>query len=115
MTRLPGDPGIHTIDTGLERPGFAAAYLVVGDGRAAFIDCGTGHAVAPMLAALEVAGLEPAQVDWLVLTHVHLDHAGGAGQLLPHLPNARAPLAARLTWPFLRVRGPESASQSGAG
>ena len=35
MTRLPGDPGIHTIDTGLERPGFAAAYLVVGDGRAA--------------------------------------------------------------------------------
>lgn len=90
MTRLPGDPGIHTIDTGLERPGFAAAYLVVGDGRAAFIDCGTGHAVAPMLAALEAAGLEPAQVDWLVLTHVHLDHAGGAGQLLPHLPNARA-------------------------
>lgn len=90
MTQGDIDPGIDIIDTGLERPGFAAAYLVVGDGRAAIIDCGTGHAVAPVLAALAQAGLSPAQVDWLVLTHVHLDHAGGAGQLLPHLPNARA-------------------------
>ncbi len=90
MSHSSHDPGIHIIDTELERPGFAAAYLVVGDGRAAIIDCGTGHAVAPVLAALEQAGLSPDQVDWLVLTHVHLDHAGGAGQLLPHLANARA-------------------------
>ena len=90
MTQTSADPGIHTIDTALERPGFDAAYLVVGDGRAAFIDCGTGHAVPHLLAALERAGVSPEQVDWLLLTHVHLDHAGGAGQLLQHLPNAQA-------------------------
>jgi glyoxylase-like metal-dependent hydrolase (beta-lactamase superfamily II) len=39
--------------------------------------------------ALAELGIEPAAVDWLVLTHVHLDHAGGAGRLLESLPNAR--------------------------
>ncbi len=81
--------GIHTIDTGYVRPGFDAAYLVVEAGRGAFIDCGTNHSVPVLLAALAQAGLAPADVDWLVLTHVHLDHARGAGALMRHLPNAR--------------------------
>ena len=81
--------GIHTIDTGFVRPQFDAAYLVVERGRAAFIDCGTNHAVPRLLAALDGAGLSPAAVDWLILTHVHLDHAGGAGELIARLPNAR--------------------------
>ncbi|MEO8809302.1 MAG: MBL fold metallo-hydrolase [Rhodanobacter sp.] len=81
--------GIHTIDTGFVRPGFDAAYLVVEGGRGAFIDCGTNHSVPRMLEALETAGLDMADVDWLILTHVHLDHAGGAGELIAHLPNAR--------------------------
>ena len=81
--------GIHTIDTGYVRPGFDAAYLVVEAGRGAFIDCGTNHSVPVLLAALAQAGLAPADVDWLVLTHVHLDHAGGASTLMRHLPNAR--------------------------
>ncbi|HEY8683066.1 MAG TPA: MBL fold metallo-hydrolase [Rhodanobacter sp.] len=80
--------GIHTIDTGFIRPQFDAAYLIVENGRAAFIDCGTHFAVPRMLAALGAAGLTPAAVDWLVLTHVHLDHAGGAGELIAQLPNA---------------------------
>ena len=81
--------GIHTIDTGFVRPRFDAAYLVVERGRGAFIDCGTNHAVPRLLAALGEAGLAPADVDWLVLTHVHLDHAGGAGELIARLPNAK--------------------------
>jgi glyoxylase-like metal-dependent hydrolase (beta-lactamase superfamily II) len=81
--------GIHTIDTGFVRPHFDAAYLVVENGRGAFIDCGTNHAVPRMLDALGAAGLAPADVDWLMLTHVHLDHAGGAGELMDRLPNAR--------------------------
>lgn len=81
--------GIHTIDTAQVRPRFAAAYLVVGEGRGAFVDCGTNHSVPHLLAELDRAGLVAEQVDWLILTHVHLDHAGGAGALLPHLPNAR--------------------------
>lgn len=84
------DPaGIHVIDTGFVRPRFDAAYLVVENGHAAFIDCGTNHAVPRMLAALDAAGLTPESVDWLILTHVHLDHAGGAGALMARLPNAK--------------------------
>ena len=81
--------GIHTIDTGFVRPQFDAAYLIVEQGRGAFIDCGTNYAVPRMLSALEDAGLTPADVDWLILTHVHLDHAGGAGELMARLPNAK--------------------------
>lgn len=81
--------GIHTIDTGFVRPCFDAAYLVVENGHGAFIDCGTNHSLPRMLAALDGAGLAPADVDWLILTHVHLDHAGGAGELIDKLPNAR--------------------------
>jgi glyoxylase-like metal-dependent hydrolase (beta-lactamase superfamily II) len=84
-----GGHGIHTIDTAFQRDHFDAAYLVVEQGRGAFVDCGTNHSVPRMLAALEVNGLAPADVDWLLLTHVHLDHAGGAGALMAQLPNAR--------------------------
>jgi glyoxylase-like metal-dependent hydrolase (beta-lactamase superfamily II) len=81
--------GIHTIDTGFVRPQFDAAYLIVQNGRGAFVDCGTNYAVPRMLGALAGAGLSPNDVDWLILTHVHLDHAGGAGELMARLPNAR--------------------------
>lgn len=83
------DHGIHTIDTAFHRDHFDAAYLIVENGRGAFIDCGTSYSVPRMLAALTDAGLSPAEVDWLVVTHVHLDHAGGAGALMAQLPNAR--------------------------
>jgi len=81
--------GVITVDTGFQRPLFDAAYLVVENGRAAFIDCGTQHSIPALLAALDAQGLAPADVDWLILTHVHLDHAGGAGALMRRLPNAR--------------------------
>lgn len=87
---MPTDHGIVTIDTGFHRPLFDAAYLVVEKGRAAFIDCGTQHSIPALLDALARQGLSPAEVDWLILTHVHLDHAGGAGALMQQLPNARA-------------------------
>lgn len=86
---MTSDPSIHTIDTAFQRDDFDAAYLVVENGRAAFIDCGTGLAVPAMLKALARAGVPADAVDWLVLTHVHLDHAGGAGLLMQQLPNAR--------------------------
>lgn len=80
---------IHTIDTGFHRSHFDAAYLVVENGRGAFIDCGTNHSRPRMMQALADAGLTVDDVDWLILTHVHLDHAGGAGELMANLPNAR--------------------------
>lgn len=82
--------GIYAIDTGFTRPRFDAAYLVVEDGRAAFIDTGTNFAVPRLLAALAHVGLKPEAVDWVIPTHVHLDHAGGVGLLMQQLPRARA-------------------------
>lgn len=81
--------GVHAIDTGFHRDQFDAAYLVVHEGRAAFIDTGTNHAVPRLLAALHALGLDVAAVDFVIPTHVHLDHAGGAGLLMTHLPRAR--------------------------
>ena len=71
--------GIFAIDTGFGRPRFDASHLVVEDGRAAFVDVGTNASVPLLLAALPRLGLRPESVDWVILTHVHLDHAGGAG------------------------------------
>ncbi|QQQ02287.1 MBL fold metallo-hydrolase [Lysobacter enzymogenes] len=88
-TASAAEHGVITVDTGFQRPSFDAAYLVVENGRAAFIDCGTQHSIPALLAALDAQGLAPADVDWLILTHVHLDHAGGAGALMRRLPNAR--------------------------
>jgi glyoxylase-like metal-dependent hydrolase (beta-lactamase superfamily II) len=83
------DHGIHAIDAEYLMPLFDAVHLVVDAGRAAFVDCGTAHSVPAMLAALDELGVNREDVDWLLLTHVHLDHAGGAGQLIRALPNAR--------------------------
>lgn len=81
--------GIYAIDTGFQRPRFDAAYLMVEDGRAAFIDTGTNHAVPRLLESLTALGLAPDAVDWVIPTHVHLDHAGGVGLLTQALPSAR--------------------------
>jgi glyoxylase-like metal-dependent hydrolase (beta-lactamase superfamily II) len=81
--------GIHVIDTGFHRPNFDAAYLIVEDGRAAFVDTGTTHSVPRLLAALACLGLAVDNVDWVIVTHVHLDHAGGAGALMQALPTAK--------------------------
>jgi glyoxylase-like metal-dependent hydrolase (beta-lactamase superfamily II) len=81
--------GITAIDTGYVRPFFDASHLVVENGRAAFVDVGTRHSVGGLVAALEAKGLPPEAVDYVIVTHVHLDHAGGAGEMMRRLPKAR--------------------------
>lgn len=90
---------IHTIDCHyLDRPRFAAAYLLVDGDEAAFIDNNTNRAVPRLLDALANAGLEAEQVRYLIVTHVHLDHAGATSTLAEACPNATViahPRAAR--------------------
>jgi len=88
-TLQPLGHGVHAIDTGFHRPRFDAAYLIVDEGRAAFIDTGTRHALPRLLGALDSLGLGRDAVDWVIPTHVHLDHAGGVGPLMQALPQAR--------------------------
>ena len=82
--------GIVAVDTDYFRPLQDASHLIVAGDRAAFVDTGTNHSVDLLLDALARKNLEVGQVDFVFLTHVHLDHAGGAGRLMRRLPNAKA-------------------------
>lgn len=81
--------GVHAIDTAFVRDAFDAAYLLVRGGRAAYIDSGTRFALPRLLGALDELGLSRQAVDWVIPTHVHLDHAGAVGALVAELPQAR--------------------------
>ncbi len=87
--------GIFSVDTQYQRTGLAASHLIVEDGHVGIVDTGANSAVPLLLAALDRQGLDPASVDYLFLTHVHLDHAGGAGLLMRSLPRAVALLHPR--------------------
>jgi glyoxylase-like metal-dependent hydrolase (beta-lactamase superfamily II) len=81
--------GIHAIDTGFVRPQFDASHLLVERGRAAFVDVGTNFSVPALLSALDGLGLAREAVDYVIVTHVHLDHAGGAGEMMRLVPQAK--------------------------
>lgn len=81
--------GIVAFDAGYVRPILAAIHMVVEGGRVAFIDTGSNDALPNALAALGKLGLDVSAVDYVILTHIHLDHAGGAGSLMQAFPNAR--------------------------
>jgi glyoxylase-like metal-dependent hydrolase (beta-lactamase superfamily II) len=81
--------GIVAIDTEYARPMQDASHLIIQDGKAAFVDTGANSSVPFLLNALQNEGLAVADVDYVFLTHIHLDHAGGAGLLMQKLPNAR--------------------------
>jgi glyoxylase-like metal-dependent hydrolase (beta-lactamase superfamily II) len=84
------DHGISAIDAGFKRPLLASIHLLREGDDAALIDIGTNDSIPNVLATLEAKGIDPARVRYLILTHVHLDHAGGAGTMLQRLPNAQA-------------------------
>jgi glyoxylase-like metal-dependent hydrolase (beta-lactamase superfamily II) len=80
---------VITIDTHyMGQPGVAAAFLIVEGDQAAFIENNTTHALPRLLGALQTAGLSPAQVQYAVVTHAHLDHAGGSSALMRACPSA---------------------------
>ncbi len=91
-------PRLVTIDCEYVQPQLAAAYLRVQDGEAAFVETCTAHSAPKLLAALAAEGLAPEAVRYVIVTHVHLDHAGGASALMRALPSATVlahPRAAR--------------------
>ena len=77
-----------TIDCEYVMPQLAAAYLREEGGEVAFIEANTTLTVPRLLAALAKEGLAPAAVKYVIVTHVHLDHAGGASALMRACPNA---------------------------
>jgi glyoxylase-like metal-dependent hydrolase (beta-lactamase superfamily II) len=91
-------PGVHRVDLGwMGLPGQIAAYLVDGGDGLAVVESGPGSTLETLLAAVRQLGRDPAEITHVLVTHVHLDHAGAAGELLQSAPRARVyahPLAA---------------------
>jgi glyoxylase-like metal-dependent hydrolase (beta-lactamase superfamily II) len=68
--------------------GFFASYVLKGE-KIAVIETGPTSSIPNLLAGLRKIGIREGQVSYVMLSHIHLDHAGGAGTLLQSLPNAK--------------------------
>jgi len=88
-TAIDYEHGISAVDTDFLRPWLDASHLLIEAGRAAFVDTGSARSVPRLLDALEHARLARDAVDYIFVTHAHLDHAGGAGRLVRALPRAK--------------------------
>ena len=65
------------------------SYLLAGQNELAIIDPGPGSMVESLLESIREAGFDPQEVTHILITHVHLDHAGSAGTLVRQLPKAQ--------------------------
>jgi hydroxyacylglutathione hydrolase len=83
------EEGIFAIDSGYIRKEFASIHLIVEKNKVAIVDTGTNFSLANVLEALKTLNLNRLCVEWIFLTHIHLDHAGGAGKLMSIFANAR--------------------------
>lgn len=81
--------GIEQLDADYVAPGLACVYVIEHQQRLTIIESGTSHTAHQLLQYLERTGRHPEQVDYIFLTHIHLDHAAGAGTLMAECPNAR--------------------------
>ena len=81
--------GIKVIDSGYIRQEMAAIYLLRQGDKIAIIETGTKHSIPKVRQALEKDGLDFYSVAYVIPTHVHLDHAAGAGELMKLCPNAQ--------------------------
>lgn len=80
---------IHLIDTEEGSiPRLTAAYLV-NEGRKALIDAGCPNSASTILKGIQRLGVDPKEVSYIIVTHIHLDHAGGAGTLVKEMPYAK--------------------------
>ena len=81
--------GISVIDSGYFSKDFAAIYLLRQGSEVAIIETGNKYSVTNVQKALEMDGLRFSDVAYIIPTHVHLDHAGGAGELMNRCQNAQ--------------------------
>lgn len=88
-TRRLGDH-LYIIDlrpVGLEN--FIASYVLRGEKATAIVETGPTCSVPNLLAGLKEIGVRKEDVDYVAVSHIHIDHAGGAGTLMRQLPNAK--------------------------
>ena len=89
------DKNIFCFDANYIRQKFAAIHFINQNNKLLIIDTATNHSAKRFLNALHTMNISPEFVEWIILTHVHLDHAGGAGLLMKMCPNARLAVHSR--------------------
>ncbi|MFD1585962.1 MBL fold metallo-hydrolase [Halorientalis brevis] len=104
---------LYYVDTGMyDAPEYGSVYIVDGE-RPALVDSGIGTEYERILAAMDDVGIAPDDLAVIALTHVHLDHAGGAGFLAAECPNATVAIheigAPHLADPSRLVEGTKAA------
>ena len=80
--------GVLAIDSGFGREQMTACYMVEAESEVAFVEVGANSSTPRLMATLAQRGWAPEDVKYVIVTHVHLDHAGGSGSLMQRLPNA---------------------------
>jgi glyoxylase-like metal-dependent hydrolase (beta-lactamase superfamily II) len=65
-----------------------ASYVLKGK-QTAIVETGPTSSIPTLLLGLKELNVKPEEVDYVAISHVHIDHGGGAGTLLKSLPNAR--------------------------
>lgn len=80
---------IFTVDALYYQPQLAAIHLVKQGDSIAIVDTGTQYSLPQVESALHQLGLDFNAVELIILTHIHLDHAGGASALMDLCPNAK--------------------------
>jgi glyoxylase-like metal-dependent hydrolase (beta-lactamase superfamily II) len=79
---------IHSIDTLMSGySGITAGYLIASE-RPCLIETGTAKSAPAVRDALDALGIGPNDLATIAVTHIHLDHAGGVGDLAAAYPNA---------------------------
>jgi len=81
---------LHIIDlkpTGVEN--FIASYVLKGTKATAIIETGPTCSIPNLLSGLKEIGVKNEDIDYIMVSHIHIDHGGGAGTLMQHLPNAK--------------------------
>jgi glyoxylase-like metal-dependent hydrolase (beta-lactamase superfamily II) len=84
------EPGLYLIDHQFQgASGVIGSYLLGDSDDLALIETGPTTTLEHLLAGIRSLDYDPANIQTIIVTHIHLDHAGAAGSLLKHAPNAR--------------------------
>lgn len=86
---LENNKGIYTIDAHYVRDNLAAVYLIHEGNEAAIVETANLHSLPYVESMLADIGLDENSVKYIFLTHIHLDHAGGAGAYMAKFPHAK--------------------------
>jgi len=87
---LSTSPGVWQISLPFQgEEEIVGSYVIAGKDELAVIDPGPASTADALLSALREAGFDPGNVTHLLLTHIHLDHAGAVGTLMSHMPKAK--------------------------